>query len=52
VGIQNLTKVRINKEAVFGKKINTKNRFGDCGQNEGAKKGACAEVQSSFDGSP
>jgi hypothetical protein len=52
VGIQNLTEVRIDKEAVFSKKINTENWFGDCGQNKGAKKGACAEVQSLFDGSP
>ncbi len=51
-GVQNLTEMRINQESVFGKEIDTQNWFGNGGQNECAKKGAYAKIQSLFDGSP
>jgi hypothetical protein len=45
VCIQDLTKVRINKEAVRGQKIDTENGFRNGGQDECAEKSPDAKIQ-------
>ncbi len=51
-GIQDLTKVRINKEAVGGQKIDAENGLGDGGQDERAEKSPDAKIQCFPDGTP
>ena len=49
VCIQNLAKVRINKETVRGQKVDAEDRFRNCSQNERAEKSPDAKIQCFLD---